>query len=164
MQLPAGVEYLRMTPAGIMAPVGSEVVLKAGICGCDGNLVANRRVDWQLSGAGQFSELGTRHQVGYVHWPFDTPRKVDNTYAVSATSLMPTTLYRLNARSQRRRANRSRRRLGNRHVALRRNQRRNGLDARDCKLQPRELRPFTGSTRSGWCRPRLSLTRAGRTC
>jgi uncharacterized repeat protein (TIGR01451 family) len=90
---PAGAEYLRMTPAGIMAPVGSEVVLKAGVCGCDGNLLPNRRVEWQLSGTGQFSDLGTRHQVGYVHWPFDTPRKVDNAYAVGATAMVATTLY-----------------------------------------------------------------------
>jgi uncharacterized repeat protein (TIGR01451 family) len=92
---PAGVEYLRTTPAGIMAPVGSEVVLKAGICGCDGNLLPNRRVEWQMCGAGQFSDMGTVQQVGYVHWPFDTPRKVDNANAVSATTLFPTTLYRI---------------------------------------------------------------------
>jgi hypothetical protein len=76
--------------------VGSEVVLKAGICGADGYLVANQRMEWLLSpgGVGQFVDLGEREQFNVLRAFWDTPRKVDNTYAIGSTANAPICLYR----------------------------------------------------------------------
>jgi hypothetical protein len=72
------------------------VVLKAGICGADGYLVANQRMEWLLSsgGAGQFVDLGEREQFNVLRAPWDTPRKVDSTYAIGSTANAPICLYR----------------------------------------------------------------------
>ena len=94
--LPVGQAHLRITPDRVLAPVGSEVVLKAGVCGADNYLVMNERVEWLLSpgGPGQFVDLGERDQVTVLRWPWDTPRKVDNTYAITSTSCVPVCLTR----------------------------------------------------------------------
>ncbi|MCI0331766.1 MAG: hypothetical protein L0228_00905 [Planctomycetes bacterium] len=91
---PSGVPYLRVTPNGIMAPVGTEVVLKASICNCDGTPLVNRRVEWGIAGAGQFTELGAPYQVGYFNWSWNTPRRIAYNHAVGSTALVETTLYR----------------------------------------------------------------------
>ncbi len=91
---PSGVPYLRVTPNGIMAPVGTEVVLKASICNCDGTALVNRRVEWGIAGAGQFTELGAPYQVGYFNWPWNTPRRIAYNHAVGSTAVAETTLYR----------------------------------------------------------------------
>jgi hypothetical protein len=87
---------MRVTPDRVLAPVGSEVVLKAGICGADGYLLANQRVEWLLSpgGTGQFVDLGDREQLNLLRAPWDTPRKVDSTYAIGSTANAPVCLYR----------------------------------------------------------------------
>jgi hypothetical protein len=76
--------------------VGSEVVLKAGICTAQNYLLANQRVEWLLSpgGTGQFVEVAERDQLTVFRWPWDTPRKIDNSYAISSTSCVPVCLYR----------------------------------------------------------------------
>jgi hypothetical protein len=80
----------------VLAPVGSEVVLKAGICGADGYLIANQRMEWLLSSgfAGQFVDLGEREQISVLRALWDTPRKVDSTYAIGSTANAPVCLYR----------------------------------------------------------------------
>ena len=94
--VPAGQDYVRITPDRVLAPVGSEVVLKAGICGADGYLIANQRMEWLLSsgGAGQFVDLGEREQINVLRALWDTPRKVDSTYAIGSTANAPVCLYR----------------------------------------------------------------------
>jgi uncharacterized repeat protein (TIGR01451 family) len=94
--IPAGRDYLRVTPDRILAPVGSEVVLKAGVCSASGYLLANQRVEWLLSpgGAGQFVDLAERDQVSVMRWIWDTPRKVDNAYAITSASWVPVCLHR----------------------------------------------------------------------
>ncbi len=94
--VPVGRDYLRITPDRILAPVGSEVVLKAGICSAQGFLVANQRVEWLLSpsGTGQFVDLGERDQVTLFRPIWDTPTKFDNSYAITSTSFMPVCLDR----------------------------------------------------------------------
>jgi uncharacterized repeat protein (TIGR01451 family) len=79
-----------------LAPVGSEVVLKAGVCSASGYLLANQRVEWLLSpgGTGQFVDLAERDQVSVMRWLWDTPRKVDNAYAITAASWVPVCLDR----------------------------------------------------------------------
>jgi uncharacterized repeat protein (TIGR01451 family) len=91
---PPGVEHLRLLPNAIMAPVGSEVVFKASICGCDGQLLTGRRVEWGISGAGQFTEMGTRQQLGYFSWPWEAPRIIAANHATGSTAVVATTLYR----------------------------------------------------------------------
>jgi uncharacterized repeat protein (TIGR01451 family) len=83
-----------MVPNGIMAPIGSEVVVKAAVLACDGSLYANRRVEWGISGVGQFTELGTRAQLGTIGWPWNSPRRLSANHAVSSTANVQTVLYR----------------------------------------------------------------------
>jgi uncharacterized repeat protein (TIGR01451 family) len=94
--IPLGQDHVRISPNRVMAPVGSEVVLKASICGGDGYLHADRRVEWLLSrdGAGQFVDVGERGEVDLFRWAWDTPRKVDNWYAIGATSYAPHCVHR----------------------------------------------------------------------
>jgi hypothetical protein len=94
--VPVGRDYLRITPDRILAPVGSEVVLKAGICSAQGYLIANQRVEWLLSpsGTGEFVDLGERDQVTLFRPIWDTPTKFDNNYAITSTSFMPVCLDR----------------------------------------------------------------------
>jgi hypothetical protein len=94
--VPVGQDYVRITPDRVLAPVGSEVVLKAGICDADGYLIANQRIEWLLSSGcvGQFVDLGEREQYHVLRAIWDTPRKVDSTYAIGSTANAPICLYR----------------------------------------------------------------------
>ncbi len=51
---------LLLTPTRIVAPVGGEVILLAGICGKDGMLVTGEPIEWMLSpeSVGQIIEVG----------------------------------------------------------------------------------------------------------
>ncbi len=51
---------LLLTPLSIVAPVGGEVILLAGICGKDEYLVTNEPIEWMLSpkSVGEFVEVG----------------------------------------------------------------------------------------------------------
>jgi hypothetical protein len=91
---PAGARYLRLTPNGLLAPVGTEVVLKAGVADCDGSLLVNRRVEWGITGPGQFTEMGTASQVGWFAWPWQVPQRVAANYAIGTTAAVESTLYR----------------------------------------------------------------------
>ena len=79
---------LTLAPGKIIAPVGSEVVLLATVCGADGCMYANQEVEWMLApgGAGQFIALGRKSPldwlVGFSAWP----RKVNSAYAIGVTS------------------------------------------------------------------------------
>ena len=85
---PGTQDHLVLSPQRVLAPVGSEVVLKAGICTSGGYLLANQRVEWLLDrgGAGQLVDLNNRDELDLFRWPKNTPRKVDNWYAIGATS------------------------------------------------------------------------------
>ncbi|HEX7448185.1 MAG TPA: hypothetical protein VF306_11600 [Pirellulales bacterium] len=79
---------VQLTPAKVVAPVGAEVVLLAGVCGPDGYLLARERVEWMLAsgGVGEFLAVGRQTPLdwfaGFPTWP----RKITNTYAVGSTS------------------------------------------------------------------------------
>jgi uncharacterized repeat protein (TIGR01451 family) len=90
---PPGVRYLRLTPNGIMAPIGSEVVLKAGVADCDGSLLVGRSVEWGVAGTGQFPELGAPHQVGRFAWPWQGPRRLAANHAVGTTATSESILF-----------------------------------------------------------------------
>ncbi|MCA9268239.1 MAG: hypothetical protein KDA41_07200, partial [Planctomycetales bacterium] len=48
-QAASGGRSIQITPGEIIAPVGSEVVLKAGLCGGDGYFVTSQPIEWLLS-------------------------------------------------------------------------------------------------------------------
>ncbi len=81
-------DRLEITPSRILAPVGSEVIVKAGICNNDGYLLANQRIEWMLGreGAGQIVEVGDRGKLDIGRYPWSIPRKVDANFAVGFTS------------------------------------------------------------------------------
>ncbi len=80
-------------PDRLVAPVGSEILLKAGICGADGYLIANQRVDWSVArnGVGQFSEMGLRDPSQLLGW-WEAPQKIDDWSATSTTAYVPISL------------------------------------------------------------------------
>ena len=77
-----------VSPQVTVAPVGTEVVLVAGVRGPDGYLRTNRRLEWSLSsgGVGHFVAVGKNGPVDLLLGDFNRPRKVDNTFAVGSTS------------------------------------------------------------------------------
>ncbi|MBI2825893.1 MAG: DUF11 domain-containing protein [Planctomycetia bacterium] len=77
-----------VAPAKVIAPVGAEVVLVGTVCGPDGNMWANERVEWMLApgGVGQFVTVERRGVLDAVIRPREAPHKVDNSYVVGATS------------------------------------------------------------------------------
>lgn len=77
-----------LSPQVTVAPVGSEVVLVAGVQGPDGHLRANRRLEWSIApgGVGHFVAIGKNGLVDFLLGDFNRPRKIDNTFAVGSTS------------------------------------------------------------------------------
>ncbi len=77
-----------LSPKTTVAPVGSEVVLIAGVRGPDNYLRTNRRLEWSLSsgGVGHFVAVGKNGPVDFLLGDFNRPRKIDNTFAVGSTS------------------------------------------------------------------------------
>jgi uncharacterized repeat protein (TIGR01451 family) len=79
---------VELTPAKVIAPVGCEVILFAGVCGSDGYLQARQPVEWMLApgGVGEFLTVGRRSPLDWLVGFNSGPRKIDNTYAVGTTS------------------------------------------------------------------------------
>jgi uncharacterized repeat protein (TIGR01451 family) len=77
-----------LTPAKVIAPVGCEVVMLAGVCGPDGYMLARQPVEWMLApgGVGQFLVVGRRSPLDWLVGFNSGPRKVNNTYALGTTS------------------------------------------------------------------------------
>lgn len=77
-----------LSPHVTVAPVGSEVVLLAGVRGPDNYLRTNRRLEWSLApgGVGQFVAVGKNRAIDWLVGDFNRPRKVDNTFAIGSTS------------------------------------------------------------------------------
>ncbi len=78
-----------MTPSRIVAPVGSEVVVLAGICGEDGYLVTNQPLEWMLSNdsVGEIIEVGGRNHPTFNALVPPTSKKHDGQYAQGRTGL-----------------------------------------------------------------------------
>lgn len=79
---------VHLTPSKIIAPVGSEVVLLAGVCAADGYRYANQEVEWMLApgGVGQFIALGRKGPLDWITGFNTWPRKVNSSYAIGTTS------------------------------------------------------------------------------
>lgn len=60
---------LLLTPTKLVAPVGGEVILLAGICGKDGMLVTGEPIEWMLSpeSVGQIIDVGDDNQSQKQH-------------------------------------------------------------------------------------------------
>ncbi len=77
------------TPHRIVAPVGSEIVVLAGICGGDGYFVTNQPLEWMLSqdSAGQIVEVGGLEHSTFNNLISPTAKKFTGDYAWGRTGL-----------------------------------------------------------------------------
>jgi uncharacterized repeat protein (TIGR01451 family) len=83
-----------LSPTHVVAPIGSDVVLVAGVRSLDGRMATGQRVEWMLApdGAGQFITSGGYGNLRRYQWLQDVARKVDNSYAIGHTSARPLVL------------------------------------------------------------------------
>jgi uncharacterized repeat protein (TIGR01451 family) len=92
---PPGPE-LRITPARIVAPVNTEVVLAAGICSPDGYYVTRQPLEWMLAqdGVGQIVAVGheSPHNTSYLLR--NSPQKLATNYVRAHTSTISQVLNR----------------------------------------------------------------------
>ena len=88
----SGVQIL---PTRVIAPVGAEVVLTAGVCGRDGYLTAFERVEWSLApgGVGYFVDVGRNGAIDHLRTT-TRAQKVDNSFAIGVTARENTLLTR----------------------------------------------------------------------
>ena len=93
---PGQAGQMLMTPSRIVAPVGSEVVVIAGICGSDGFFSVNQPLEWILSNdsVGQFVEIGGMQHPTFNKLVRPSSRKFDGQYAWGRTGLKPQILSR----------------------------------------------------------------------
>lgn len=79
-----------LTPSKIIAPVGGEVVLLSGICGEDGYLQLNEKLEWMLTpdSVGTFIEVGEQAPGMLTRMTVSKskPKKQGPTYAIGMTS------------------------------------------------------------------------------
>lgn len=79
---------LAINPTRLIAPVGQEVVLQAGLCGADGYFITCQNIEWSISP----DSVGTIVEVDQFDKPFwrqvlrKSPRKFSGQYAVGRTS------------------------------------------------------------------------------
>ncbi len=78
-----------MSPSRIVAPVGSEIVALAGICGGDGFYVKNQPLEWMLSNdsVGQIVEVGGMHHSLFNKLVPPSSKKFDGQYAWGRTGI-----------------------------------------------------------------------------
>lgn len=79
---------VQLAPRVTVAPIGSEVVLVAGVRGPDQYLRTNERLEWQIGqgSVGQFVDLDPYQFTDALVLDFNIPRKVTPTYAITSTS------------------------------------------------------------------------------
>lgn len=89
-------DRVTLSPGRVLAPVGTEVVLRAGVCGKEGYFLTNRKIEWMLGqeGAGQFAMIGEQGKMDIGRLPWSRPKKVDNHFAVGYTAPFYTCLRR----------------------------------------------------------------------
>jgi hypothetical protein len=87
---------ISVSPSQVIAPVGSEVVMIASVCGSEGFMLTRQRVEWLIAadGPGQFLSAGQRHPYEILDWVHGFPRKIDNRLVVNNTLGSPMTLDR----------------------------------------------------------------------
>ena len=89
-----------LSPQKIVAPVGGEVVLLSGICGTDGYLQMNEKLEWMLTpeSVGTFIQVGDDDlgRIGKLIGSKTRPEKRDPSYAIGVTSTKRTLITRGN--------------------------------------------------------------------
>lgn len=87
-QLPWDTVGLTVSPQVTLAPVGSEVILVAGVIGHDGYYRMNERVEWQLApgGVGEFLDFDRGSWCDVLVLDFTSPRKISSTQVIGNTS------------------------------------------------------------------------------
>jgi len=87
-RLPWDNTQLIVTPARVVAPVGSNVVLTAGVRGPDAYLRTNERVEWTVEpgGVGHIVDYGRGLWRDLALGDFNWPRKRSPTEAITSTS------------------------------------------------------------------------------
>ena len=77
-----------LAPRATVAPIGSEVILLAGVRGPDQYMWTNERVEWMIDpgSVGQFVDLDKGSWTDPLVCDFIRARKIDNCYAVNTTS------------------------------------------------------------------------------
>ena len=78
-----------MTPSKIVAPVGSEVVVLAGICGSDARFLKNQPLQWRLSpdSVGEIIEVGGMQHGAFNRLVPPTSKLVNSQFAYGRTGL-----------------------------------------------------------------------------
>jgi uncharacterized repeat protein (TIGR01451 family) len=81
-------ETLSMTPDRVLAPVGSEVILKTGICTSENFLLTCQKIDWLVAreSAGQLVAVGGRGWFVNPVLPWNKGKKIDNNYGIGYTA------------------------------------------------------------------------------
>jgi uncharacterized repeat protein (TIGR01451 family) len=76
-----------ITPARIVAPIGSEVILLASVLGGDGYMVTGEPVEWTVNplGVGNIVALGERGRFDWIEHLHGFPRKLTDHYALTKT-------------------------------------------------------------------------------
>lgn len=94
--LPAGKCQLKLVPAKVVAPVGTDVVLLAGYCGPDGRFIMQQPVEWMVApdSVGMIVEVGDVGSDYLQRWYQETPRKLAGDFAVGYTSHEPQVITR----------------------------------------------------------------------
>ena len=84
-------DRLTISPQRILAPVGSEVILKAGLCTSEDFLLTDSKIEWLLARdeVGEFVALGGRGWCRDPWLPWNKPKKIDNHYATGYTARVP---------------------------------------------------------------------------
>lgn len=79
---------LIVTPASVIAPVGSEVVVLAGLCGPDRNFVARQPIEFALSqeSVGNFVDVGEDGECVVTRLYRSQPKKTTGSYVVGVSS------------------------------------------------------------------------------
>ncbi|TWU51093.1 COG1361 family protein [Rubripirellula reticaptiva] len=89
-----------LSPMKIVAPVGGEVVLLSGVCGNDGYLQMNEKLEWMLTpdSVGTFIQVGDDEPgvIGRLAGSSVRPEKKDPSYAIGITSTKKTLITRGN--------------------------------------------------------------------
>jgi uncharacterized repeat protein (TIGR01451 family) len=95
---PGACGEIQLTPMRVVAPVGGEVVLLAGICGEDGYLVKRQPIEWMLSpdSVGTFIEVGDDMKSKLISTLNHAPKveKLDVDFARGRTSNKETLITR----------------------------------------------------------------------
>lgn len=79
---------LLLTPSKVIAPINSEVVLLAGVCGPEGFYITKQPIEWMLSpdSVGNIIDLGESAHPHAAHLIHHNPKKECNNLAITRTS------------------------------------------------------------------------------